>query len=60
MKRLFDGAQQELGLLPIQASTTQKIWLKISGVWKQVSLYLKLSGVWKAVTPYIKIGGVWK
>jgi hypothetical protein len=61
-RRLFDGAQKEIGSLPIVGivAAVTKIWIKISGVWKESTPYLKVSGVWKAITPYIKVSGVWK
>jgi hypothetical protein len=59
-RRFFDGAQIEIGSLPIVKSIITKIWIKISGVWKQSTPYLKVSGVWKTITPYIKVSGVWK
>jgi hypothetical protein len=59
-RRLFDGAQIEIGSLPIVKSIGTKIWIKVSGVWKETIPYLKVSSVWKAVTPYIKVSGVWK
>lgn len=37
-----------------------KIWLKVSGVWKETITWIKVSGVWKQTTPYIKVGGTWK
>jgi len=61
-RRFFDGAQTEIGSLPIIGivSTVTKIWLKVSGVWKETTPYIKISGVWKLATPYIKVLGVWK
>jgi hypothetical protein len=61
-RRFFDGAQTEIGSLPIVGivAAVTKIWIKISGVWKETTPYIKISGVWKLATPYIKVLGVWK
>jgi hypothetical protein len=61
-RRFFDGAQTEIGSLPIAgiAAAVTKIWIKVSGVWKESTPYLKVSSVWKAIIPYIKVSGVWK
>jgi hypothetical protein len=52
----------EIGSLPIVGivAAVTKIWLKVSGVWKETTPYIKISGVWKLATPYIKVLGVWK
>jgi hypothetical protein len=61
-RRLFDGAQIEIGSIPIQgiASISSIFWIKIAGVWKQAITWIKVAGIWKQATPYIKVGGVWK
>ena len=61
-RRLFDGAQIEIGSIPIQAApnVSSIFWIKVAGVWKQAITWIKVSGVWKQATPYIKVGGVWK
>jgi hypothetical protein len=63
-RRLFDGAQIEIGSIPIQGIPTPSIssifWIKITGVWKQAITWIKIAGVWKQATPYVKIGGNWK
>jgi hypothetical protein len=59
-RRFFDGGQIEIGSLPIVGTAITKIWIKVSGVWKETTPYLKVSGVWKTITPYIKVLGVWK
>jgi hypothetical protein len=64
-RRLYDGAQIELGILPIVApvpppSGATKIWLNVSGVWKECVVWLNVSGTWKIVTPYLNVGGTWK
>ena len=66
IKRLFDGAQKEINSLPISnppevsSGVFTKVWLKVSGVWKETSVFIKNSGVWKNATTYIKISGIWK
>lgn len=59
-RRLFDGAQIELGILPIVAPPSNKFWIKISGTWKEATLWLKVAGVWKQATPKTKVAGIWK
>lgn len=62
-RRLFDGAQIELDILPIVAPTptpTNKFWIKVSGVWKDAVTWIKVVGVWKQADPKIKIAGIWK
>jgi len=61
-RRLFDGAQIEIGSIPIQAtpSILSVFWIKVAGVWKQAITWIKIAGVWKQSTPYIKVGGTWK
>ena len=60
-RRLFDGAQIEIGSIPIEAPVSGTIfWIKVSGVWKQATAFIKISGVWKQVTTYIKVSGIWK
>jgi len=59
-RRYFDGAQTEIGSLPIVKSAITKIWIKISGVWKEATPHIKIAGVWKLATPYIKVLGNWK
>jgi hypothetical protein len=41
-------------------SPTKKIWLKVSGTWKEATPYIKISGTWKIATPYINVSGTWK
>jgi hypothetical protein len=64
-RRLYDGAQIELGILPIVApapppSGATKFWIKVSGVWKEATTYIKIAGVWKTATPAIKVSGTWE
>ena len=37
-----------------------KVWLKVSGVWRECTVHLKVSGVWKVATTKLKVSGVWK
>jgi hypothetical protein len=57
-RRLFDGAQVEIGSLPVRAIT--QAWIKISGIWKKATLWIKVSGVWKEAEPKTKVAGEWK
>jgi hypothetical protein len=59
-RRLFDGAQIEIGSIPIQSTATKKFWIKISGVWKEAITWIKVAGVWKQATPWVKVNGTWK
>lgn len=60
-RRLFDGAAQEIGSLPIVASVVgSKLWIKVSGSWKQATTWLKVSGTWKQTTVFFKNTGTWK
>jgi hypothetical protein len=62
-RRLYDGAQIELGILPIVASAptpSNKFWLKVAGTWREAITWIKISGIWKQATPKIKIAGIWK
>ena len=57
-RRLFDGATREIGQLPIQGSN--KLWIRISGVWQEAQPWIRVSGVWKQAQPWIKVDGVWR
>jgi hypothetical protein len=64
-RRLYDGAQIELGILPIVASAptptpSNKFWLKVAGTWKEAVTWIKVLGVWKQATPKTKVAGVWQ
>lgn len=63
-RRLFDGAQIELGILPIVAPSAppagSQLWIKVSGVWKQATAYIRVGGVWKVASPFIKVSGTWR
>jgi hypothetical protein len=39
---------------------TQKIYVKVSGAWKQAIAWVKVSGVWKQAIAYVKASGAWK
>lgn len=56
---LFDGAQIELGLLPLEAPKN-KIWIKILGIWKLATLWINVLGTWKIGKPFVKVEGNWK
>lgn len=62
-RRLYDGAQIELGILPIVAlapSIQTELYYGVSGVWKQITLYYGVAGVWEQITLYYGVSGVWK
>lgn len=44
----------------IQAGLSNRLWIKIAGVWKQATTWIKVAGVWKQATPFIKVGGTWE
>lgn len=64
MRRLlFDGAQIELGLLPLQAALSPVgtiAYIKVSGVWQIATPYIKVGGTWQLAQPSIKVGGTWQ
>jgi hypothetical protein len=47
-------------LKPSTAAPATKLWIKVSGVWKEVTPYIKVSGVWKTASPKIKVSGTWR
>jgi hypothetical protein len=49
-----------LTLLSNQGTVVSKLWIKVSGVWRQTVVWIKVSGVWKQSTPKIKIAGTWR
>ena len=64
-RRLYDGAQIELGILPIVApapppSGALKVWLNVAGTWKECVVWLNVAGTWKTATTSLNVGGVWK
>jgi hypothetical protein len=63
-RRLFDGAQIELDILPIVGAPPpvagSQFYIKVAGVWKTATAYIKVAGVWKVADPYIKVTGTWK
>jgi hypothetical protein len=52
----------EVKTIPIEAPATtgNKFWVKISGVWKEAITWVNVMGTWKIATPFYKIGGIWK
>ena len=63
MRRLlFDGAQIELGLLPVVAALAPVgtiPYVKVGGVWLTATAYIKVGGVWKLATPFTRQLGTW-
>jgi len=37
-----------------------KLWLNVSGTWKQTTPWIKVGGVWKQANPKIKVSGTWR
>ena len=59
---LFDGAQIELGLLPLEAALAPVgtiPYVKVGGVWLTATAYIKVSGNWVTNTPLVKVSGAW-
>jgi len=56
--RLFgqDGSAQ----FALVTAAALKVWLKVSGVWKECTVWLKVAGTWKTTTPFLNVGGTWK
>lgn len=42
------------------ASSLSKLWIKVSGLWKECITWIKVGGLWKTAQPNIKVAGVWK
>lgn len=61
-RRYFDGAQTEIGSLPLQgiSAVVTQAWIKIAGVWKTATVWIKVAGTWKTATPKINVSGTWK
>jgi hypothetical protein len=64
MRRLlFDGAQIELGLLPLVAALAPVgtiPYVKVGGAWLTATAYIKVGGTWRLAQPSIKVGGAWQ
>ena len=71
-RRFFDGAQEELGSLPIEATSQPQpptpvlgkrstfLWIKDGATWRLTIPNMRISGAYKFVQPYIKISNEWK
>ena len=63
MRRLlFDGAQIELGLLPLVAALAPVgtiPYVKVGGAWLTATAYIKVGGNWVTNTPFVKVSGAW-
>lgn len=65
-RRFFDGAQEEIGSIPLAATTPpvqildSKIWVRVSGVWRQAVPYVKVSGAWQVSKPKFNDADTWK
>jgi hypothetical protein len=61
---LFDGAQIELGLLPLVAPPPPPVgvvaYIKVAGTWQTATPYIKVAGTWQPATPSIKVSGTWQ
>jgi hypothetical protein len=40
--------------------TAVKVWLNVSGVWKECVVWINVGGTWKTVTTWLNVGGTWK
>jgi hypothetical protein len=68
-RRFFDGAQEELGSLPIEATAqpqptpelvgTTLLWIKDNGTWRITTVYRRESGIYKYTKPSTKVDGEW-
>jgi hypothetical protein len=38
---------------------SNKLWIKVGGVWKEAVTWIKVAGVWKEATPKTKVAGAW-
>jgi hypothetical protein len=60
---LFDEAQIELGLLPLEAPAAPPAgtvaYVKDAGTWKTATVHVKDGGTWKVATAYVRDGGTW-
>lgn len=68
-RRFFDGAQQEIGSLPIVyvapgeeelVSGPSEIYVRIDGAWRKGIVYTRVAGEWKAATSFAKVTDTWK
>jgi hypothetical protein len=60
-RRLFDGAQQEIGSIPIVGFVAGgQAFVNVLGVWKTAVAWVKASGAWKLATGNVNDSGTWK
>jgi len=45
---------------PAGPSGASKLWIRVSGVWKEATTHIKVAGTWKVTTVFIKDSGTWK
>lgn len=53
--QLYDYVQA-----PLISIINTKVWIKVSGIWKESITWIKVNGTWKQSTPFIKVNGTWK
>lgn len=51
-----DGSAQ----FAIITGAALKVWLNVSGTWKECVVWLNVGGTWKTVTTWLNVGGTWK
>jgi hypothetical protein len=62
-RRLFDGAQIEIGSVPIvsvAAPPSVQAWIKVAGTWREATPFVRVAGTWQQATPSMKIAGTWQ
>ena len=67
-RRFFDGAQEEIGSLPIIQSAAPPaeptldsiFWIRIGGVWRKTITRIRVNGTWMKAHPVTRVDGEWK
>lgn len=59
-RRFFDGAQVELGSIPLVASAPA-VFVRVSGAWVQATaVFVRVSGAWvEAAALYVRVSSAW-
>lgn len=47
-------------LIPAVVVAVTKLWIKVSGVWREATTWINVSGTWKQATVFFKDSGTWK
>jgi hypothetical protein len=45
---------------PLISIVNIKVWIKVSGIWKESIIWIKVNEIWKQSTSFIKVSGIWK